>query len=417
MSVKKVFLSSTSRDLAKYRAAVIEAIERLDGYHCVRMENFGARDWEADSFCRAKVQECDLFVGIVGHLHGSCPPNSAQSYTEREFEAAIAANKPRLMFIAPEDFSFPANLIEADEPRKKQREFRQRASTGRIRDTFTSPEDLAGRVAQAIHNWEKDSAKSAPVSDVDQTLALRPLPPQPNFVHPYPLQTHFTGRCNERVMLTQWLAQGKQPAFALVAMGGMGKSALTWAWLQHDVLGLPLLGSSVDPIESGARAELVTAAELVEACRLPEAGRPSGVLWWSFYERDARFANFVNEALRYASAGRFDPASLPSPYERVQALFNLLQRQRLLLVLDGFERELRAYASLNAAYQGDGIDDSSRITCGAASILWLPRFCRPLLLCPCRAACCSPAVCCHAKWKAWPVAGPKNCARSRPKMR
>ncbi len=92
-------------------------------------------------------------------------------------------------------------------------------------------------------------------------------------------------------------------------------------------------------------------------CRLPAATRPSGVLWWSFYERDAHFTNFVNEALRYASAGRFDPAGLPSSYERVQALFNFLQQQRLLLVLDGFERELTAYASLNAAYQGDGIDE------------------------------------------------------------
>ncbi|MEK7727550.1 MAG: DUF4062 domain-containing protein, partial [candidate division KSB1 bacterium] len=216
MPLKQIFLSSTSRDLAKYRAAVIAAVERLDGYHCVRMENFGARDWEADSFCHAKVQECDLFVGIVGHLYGSCPPNSAQSYTEREFEAAIAANKPRLMFIAPEDFSFPANLIEADEPRKKQREFRQRASTGRIRDTFTSPEDLAGRVAQAIHNWEVETFRwNVSTHDSDQTLALRALPPQPDFVHPYPLQTHFTGRCNERAMLTHWLAQGKQPVLAL----------------------------------------------------------------------------------------------------------------------------------------------------------------------------------------------------------
>jgi hypothetical protein len=87
------------------------------------------------------------------------------------------------------------------------------------------------------------------------------------------------------------------------------------------------------------------------------SGAADGVLWWSFYERDARFANFVNEALRYASAGRFDPAGLPSSYERVQALLNLLQQKRLLLVLDGFERELAAYASLNAAYQGDGIDE------------------------------------------------------------
>ncbi len=173
-----------------------------------------------------------------------------------------------------------------------------------------------------------------------------PNPPHPDFVHPYPIQPNFTGRVNERKLLTTWLSTSSQPILALIAMGGMGKSALTWAWLQRDVLGLPLPGYADE------------SAELVEACRLPQAARPGGVLWWSFYERDARFANFVNEALRYASHGRFDPAQLPSPHDRVQALFNLLRRQRLLLVLDGFERELRLYANMNAAYQNDEIDEN-----------------------------------------------------------
>jgi len=38
-------------------------------------------------------------------------------------------------------------------------------------------------------------------------------------------------------------------------------------------------------------------------------------------------------------------------------LLTLLQQQRLLLVLDGFERELRLYAHLNAAYQSDEVDE------------------------------------------------------------
>ena len=101
MSIKTAFLSSTARDLAKHREEVYRAIEGLIGYHCVRMEDFGARDKVADEFCRAKVAECDLLVGIVGHLYGSCPPGSEQSFTEREYEAAVAAGIPRLMFLAP----------------------------------------------------------------------------------------------------------------------------------------------------------------------------------------------------------------------------------------------------------------------------------------------------------------------------
>ena len=159
MSVKTVFLSSTARDLTAYREKVYRAIEGLNGWHCKRMEDFGARDWAADAFCRARVTECDVLVGIVGHLHGSCPPGSEQSYTEREYDAAVAAPVPRLIFIAPEDFPLPASLIEPDEKRQKQRAFRERISTERIRDTFTTPDDLARRVVAAIRNWEQEAVR------------------------------------------------------------------------------------------------------------------------------------------------------------------------------------------------------------------------------------------------------------------
>ncbi len=170
---------------------------------------------------------------------------------------------------------------------------------------------------------------------------VRPRPPKPDFVPPYPLQPNFTGRVNERRMLTGWLTGGNQPVMALIAIGGMGKSALTWAWLQRDVLGLPLPGHAE---ESAASAK---------GCRVADEQRPEGVLWWSFYEREARFASFLDEALAYASGGRIDPAAIRSPSEKVRALFTQLQQRRILLVLDGFERELRAYEGLDAAYRGD----------------------------------------------------------------
>ena len=34
------------------------------------------------------VEKCDVFVGIVGHRYGSCPPGDTRSYTEIEFDAA-----------------------------------------------------------------------------------------------------------------------------------------------------------------------------------------------------------------------------------------------------------------------------------------------------------------------------------------
>ena len=65
------------------------------------------------------------------------------------------------------------------------------------------------------------------------------------FPHPYPEQSNFTGRKNERIMLTSWLNSdvsnshlGKNatiPILCLTARGGMGKSALAWHWLTKDV--------------------------------------------------------------------------------------------------------------------------------------------------------------------------------------
>jgi tetratricopeptide (TPR) repeat protein len=145
----------------------------------------------------------------------------------------------------------------------------------------------------------------------------------PNLVHPYALQANFTGRAKERAELTAWLADDKHPIYALVAMGGMGKSALAWYWIQHDLL-------------PAAPAEL------------------DGVMWWSFYEGESSFAKFVDEALKYTSQQQtIDAERFPSTYDRAQELRRLLQTRRILFILDGFERQLRAYSSLDAAYRED----------------------------------------------------------------
>ncbi|MGH9837042.1 MAG: DUF4062 domain-containing protein [Blastocatellia bacterium] len=105
--MRKVFLSSTSKDLAEHREAVAKEINRMDGYHCVRMEDFGARDSQAADYCQAMVRQCQLFIGILGHFHGSCPEGSEKSYTELEYEIAVEVKLSRLVFVAPDDSSHP----------------------------------------------------------------------------------------------------------------------------------------------------------------------------------------------------------------------------------------------------------------------------------------------------------------------
>jgi formylglycine-generating enzyme required for sulfatase activity len=162
-AIRNVFLSSTAKDLGPYRDAVYKAISGLDGFHCVRMEDFGARDWAADAFCRAKVAECAVFVGLIGHLYGSLPPGSRTSYAEREYEVAVEKNLPRLLFFAADDLPMSPSLREEDSLWKRQQKFRKRALTERIGAFFRAPDSLATHVVKALGNLRgKSSASKAP---------------------------------------------------------------------------------------------------------------------------------------------------------------------------------------------------------------------------------------------------------------
>ena len=159
----------------------------------------------------------------------------------------------------------------------------------------------------------------------------------PDLAHPYPLQPNFTGRIAERKWLTEWFTADSHPVCVVEAIGGMGKSALAWVWLHADVLGKPPAGYS------GADRENLA---------VPEDQRPEGVLFWSFYERDSHFGAFLDRAVSYVGTSHETTSGL-SDRDKLEIVLGALEQRRILFILDGFERELRAYAGYRAPYQGD----------------------------------------------------------------
>lgn len=140
-------------------------------------------------------------------------------------------------------------------------------------------------------------------------------------VHPYGMPPNFTGRVAERGQLNEWLENVNGPALLVLrALGGFGKSALVWHWLSNDL----------------------------------EPARWRRVVWWSFYD-DPSFDAFLGEVLRYLG---LDAKTL-TVREGLRLLLEVLSRSRILLVLDGFERALRALARLDAAYHLD--DEEKRL--------------------------------------------------------
>ena len=174
--VRTVFLSSTGVDLREYRVRAFEAIQKLDHWTCVRSEDFGERDKPVDEFCREMARRCDLFVGIIGHRFGDVPKGSKESFTLREYRAAVAAEKPVLLFVAPNDFPVPANLLEPTWKTKEQLRFRNELSDSRqkiLSIGFSSPDHLATQIVMAIYHWDRE--RSIKPEGIDATSYLEAL--------------------------------------------------------------------------------------------------------------------------------------------------------------------------------------------------------------------------------------------------
>src|SRR5262249_4477333 len=146
---------------------------------------------------------------------------------------------------------------------------------------FKSPEDLRGHVLHSLEELRKRmrQAKGGERGAIRfHPVSVIPRAPEPDIAHSYPLLRtgKLIGRQSGLTRLTAWgSGQGdlaRVALLAVVAIGGMGKSALTWHWFQS-----------------------VAEQEWPAALR----GQLAGRLWWSFYESDAHFDNFVLRALAY----------------------------------------------------------------------------------------------------------------------
>jgi hypothetical protein len=232
-----------------------------------------------------------------------------------EYELAKKMDKDCLCFIIDEDHSWPPKFIEMDKYAQLQ-EFLQRVNTQETVAKFTGKSDLEAKLASSLANLlaaQSDGAENK--NRRTKHKHLIPIAPTPFIAHPYPLPPHFTGREAEKAMLSNWLHNAAEPVLALEAIGGMGKTALSWVWLQQEVL------------EKGAELD--------------------GVLWWSFY--DEPFESFLAGLFRYLTSKEVK-AEAGALSDQLSLLQSILFNNRFLLILDGFERTLRGYAGMSAMY-------------------------------------------------------------------
>ncbi|MCP5107606.1 MAG: DUF4062 domain-containing protein, partial [bacterium] len=300
--MKKVFISSTYVDLIPYRETAVRVVNH---YKCVplAMEFFDSLTRDPETVCDNEVRECDLFIGIYAHRYGFVPDGKETSITQREYELAKELGKECLCFIVNKKFPWEPDLIEF-EKRKELTRFLDIVKKEKVLSFFTDPADFEARLSRSLGKWfASGKGKEAPGTCI-------PAAPLPYLAHPYALPEHFTGREAEMAMLSNWFYNEGEEILVMEAIGGMGKSALSWAWLQKHV--------PAPAVETG------------------------GVFWWSFY--NASFETFLPQLACYVTGEESLDEGVLSK------LYAALQQRRFLLVLDGLERVLRGYAGLEAMF-------------------------------------------------------------------
>jgi serine phosphatase RsbU (regulator of sigma subunit) len=180
------FISSTSEDLKKYREGARDAALGAR-FHPDMQESFtvsGARPPLAE--CLARVSQADVLVVLVAHRYGWVPPDQAgadhKSITWLECDQAVRCGQEVLAFILDDNFAWPEEYREehqivvavrdgkgtpellADVQRRvaRLRDFKKWLNERGIRALFTTPEDLRGKVSDALREWRARHREFAP---------------------------------------------------------------------------------------------------------------------------------------------------------------------------------------------------------------------------------------------------------------
>jgi hypothetical protein len=194
-------------------------------------------------------------------------------------------------------------------------------------DQFSTAATAAvGRLVQHLASKNGDAVEEATGASEDDATLPRPptLAALPRYLGSHP----FVGRASELQTLTDWCGPADPNSMLLFeAMGGSGKSMLTWEWLTNHA--------------TSARDDW--------------AGR----FWYSFYEKGAVMAGFCRQALAYMTmkpVEDFAKLRTPALSDRLVAE---LERHPWLMVLDGLERILVAYHRHDAAQLRDEEADTA----------------------------------------------------------
>jgi hypothetical protein len=222
MQTVRAFISSTWIDLQEEREAVERILHRLRQTRFVGMEYFGSRDDDNRATSLAELDRCDVYIGILGHRYGS-------GLAEAEYRRARERHVPCLIYVKD---GFPSDTPpdQRDDARRR-RDWESALRAQHAVSAFSTPFDLAAKVAADLHNFLFDRYLVEGIDTVGALYAERIQ----NFLSEYTgtadKPVPFGGREDYLAILNGWLAGvDRVRLLMLAAPAGRGKSALLVQW-------------------------------------------------------------------------------------------------------------------------------------------------------------------------------------------
>jgi hypothetical protein len=171
----QIYISSTFQDLRAFREEVYKAVRRL-GHLSVAMEDWAASDVPPVEANLSAVRESDVVIVLVAWRYGYIPPGQDLSITELEVRTAREAGIPCLVFLVPDDAPWPPAFVDGDSGRI--RDFRSSLLQQFVVAFFRNSEELALRVAHALHSWIEQGASVPLTVPIDIEAAEAPPGPE-----------------------------------------------------------------------------------------------------------------------------------------------------------------------------------------------------------------------------------------------
>jgi hypothetical protein len=141
----QVFISSTFLDLQDERQAVLKAILEID-HMPAGMELFPATDDTAWGLIQDVIDSSDYYILIVGGRYGS-RDDAGLSYTEKEYDHAVAAKKPVIALLHRNPETLPRQKTESDtESWDRLKRFRAKVEKGHTCVYWQNADDLKAKV-------------------------------------------------------------------------------------------------------------------------------------------------------------------------------------------------------------------------------------------------------------------------------